>query len=70
MGGEQSVHAPLVVIDRPSRHLVIASTRGHVATFDWQAGRLNSEIQLKETVRDIKLVLDGRDKEVADIDLS
>ena len=37
-----------------SRHLAIASTRGHVATFDWQAGRLHSEIQLKETIRDIK----------------
>ena len=37
-----------------ARHLAIASTRGHVATFDWQAGRLHSEIQLKETIRDIK----------------
>lgn len=36
------------------RHLAIASSRGHVASFDWQAGRLHSETQLKETVRDIK----------------
>ena len=36
------------------RHLAIASSMGHVATFDWQAGKLHSEIQLRETVRDIK----------------
>ena len=39
------------------RHLAIASNLGHVATFDWQAGTLHSEIQLKETVRDIKWVV-------------
>ncbi len=38
------------------RHLAIASSNGHVATFDWQAGRLHSEIQLKENVRDIKFL--------------
>ena len=37
-----------------SRHLAIASSAGHVATFDWQAGKLHSEIQLGETVRDVK----------------
>lgn len=36
------------------RHLAIASSTGHVATFDWQAGKLHSEIQLKETVRAVK----------------
>ncbi|WVQ78234.1 hypothetical protein IAT38_000317 [Cryptococcus sp. DSM 104549] len=41
---------------RNGRHLAIASSRGHVATFDWQAGKLHSEIQLKETVRDIKFL--------------
>ncbi|ORY32070.1 WD40-repeat-containing domain protein [Naematelia encephala] len=41
---------------RNGRHLAIASSRGHVATFDWQAGRLHSEIQLRETVRDIKFL--------------
>ena len=41
---------------RNGRHLAIASSRGHVATFDWQAGKLHSEIQLRETVRDIKWV--------------
>lgn len=39
---------------RRGRHLVIASNHGHVATFDWQAGKLHSEIQLGESVRDIK----------------
>ncbi|ODO03497.1 U3 small nucleolar RNA-associated protein 7 [Cryptococcus wingfieldii CBS 7118] len=41
---------------RNGRHLAIASSRGHIATFDWQAGRLHSEIHLKETVRDIKFL--------------
>ena len=36
------------------RYLAMASTRGHVAMFDWQAGRLSAEIQLRESVRDIK----------------
>ena len=37
-----------------NRHLAIASSLGHVATFDWHAGTLHSEIQLRESVRDIK----------------
>ncbi|WVN89016.1 uncharacterized protein L203_104232 [Cryptococcus depauperatus CBS 7841] len=41
---------------RNGRHLAIASSRGHIATFDWQAGKLHSEIHLKETVRDIKFL--------------
>ncbi|WWC61436.1 uncharacterized protein I303_104020 [Kwoniella dejecticola CBS 10117] len=41
---------------RNGRHLAIASSSGHVATFDWQAGKLHSEIQLKESVRDIKFL--------------
>jgi U3 small nucleolar RNA-associated protein 7 len=43
-----------VTLTLESRHLAIASAHGHVATFDWQAGRLHSEMQLKESVRDIK----------------
>lgn len=35
------------------RHLAIAGRKGHVATMDWQSGRLHAEIQLNETVRDI-----------------
>jgi U3 small nucleolar RNA-associated protein 7 len=34
----------------------MASSKGHVATFDWQAGKLQAEIQLREPVRDIKWV--------------
>ncbi|OCF72182.1 U3 small nucleolar RNA-associated protein 7 [Kwoniella mangroviensis CBS 8886] len=41
---------------RNGRHLAIASSKGHVATFDWQAGKLHSEIQLKESIRDIKFL--------------
>lgn len=41
---------------RNGRHLAIAGSHGHVATFDWQAGRLHSEIHLGETVRDIKFL--------------
>lgn len=41
---------------RNGRYLAIASSKGHVATFDWQAGRLMSEIQLREAVRDIKFL--------------
>jgi hypothetical protein len=37
-----------------SRFLAMASSKGHIATFDWQAGKLNAEIQLRESVRDIK----------------
>lgn len=36
------------------RFLAMASSKGHIATFDWQAGKLNAEIQLREPVRDIK----------------
>ena len=35
------------------RHVAIAGRKGHVATFDWQAGKLGTELHLKETVRDI-----------------
>jgi U3 small nucleolar RNA-associated protein 7 len=35
------------------RHLAIAGRKGHVATFDWQTGKLHTELQLNETARDI-----------------
>lgn len=35
------------------RSLAIAGRRGHVATFDWQTGKLGTELHLNETVRDI-----------------
>lgn len=40
------------------RHLAIAGRKGHVATFDWQSGRLHSELQLGETVRAIRWLHD------------
>ena len=53
MGGEQL--KPLRRnADVGDRHLAIASRFGHVATFDWHSGKLHSEIQLRESVRDIK----------------
>lgn len=39
------------------RHLAIAGRKGHVATMDWKSGKLHSEIQLNETVRDIRWVI-------------
>ena len=38
------------------RHLAIVGVKGHVATFDWQTGTLHSELQLRETCRDITFV--------------
>ncbi|RPA95214.1 BING4CT-domain-containing protein [Choiromyces venosus 120613-1] len=39
---------------RNGRYLLLGGTKGHVAAFDWREGKLSSEIQLKETVRDVK----------------
>lgn len=36
------------------RHLAIAGRRGHVAAFDWQSGRLHTELHLNETCRAIR----------------
>ena len=38
------------------RHLAIVGLKGHVATFDWQTGTMHSELQLRETCRDITFV--------------
>ncbi|KAI0339331.1 BING4CT-domain-containing protein [Trametopsis cervina] len=43
---------------RNGRHLAIVGRKGHVATFDWQTGTLHSELQLRETCRDITFLHD------------
>ncbi|KIY63799.1 BING4CT-domain-containing protein [Cylindrobasidium torrendii FP15055 ss-10] len=43
---------------RNGRHLAIAGSTGHVATFDWQSGTLHTELQLQETCRDITFLHD------------
>lgn len=39
---------------RNGRELLIGGRKGHVATMDWREGKLGCEIQLGETIRDIK----------------
>ena len=39
---------------RNGRGLLLAGRKGHVATMDWRAGRLTTELQLGETVRDAR----------------
>ncbi|KAI0051620.1 BING4CT-domain-containing protein [Auriscalpium vulgare] len=43
---------------RNGRHMAIVGLKGHVATFDWQTGTMHSELQLKETCRDITFLQD------------
>ena len=45
-----------LIFHRLLRHLAIVGLKGHVATFDWQTGTLHSELQLRETCRDITFV--------------
>ncbi|EGX97096.1 small nucleolar ribonucleoprotein complex subunit [Cordyceps militaris CM01] len=39
---------------RNGRELLLGGRKGHVATMDWREGKLGCEIQLRETVRDVK----------------
>lgn len=39
---------------RDGRNLLVAGRKGHVASFDWREGKLGCELQLGETIRDIK----------------
>lgn len=41
---------------RNGRHMAVVGQKGHIATFDWQTGTVLSELQLKETCRDITYV--------------
>ncbi|KAK1776975.1 WD40-repeat-containing domain protein [Copromyces sp. CBS 386.78] len=39
---------------RNGRDLILAGRKGHVATMDWRDGKLGCELQLGETIRDVK----------------
>ena len=39
---------------RNGRHMLIGGRKGHIASFDWKSGKLESEIQVYETVKDVK----------------
>ncbi|KAI1461156.1 BING4CT-domain-containing protein [Annulohypoxylon moriforme] len=39
---------------RTGRELLLGGRRGHVATMDWREGKLGCELQLGETVRDVR----------------
>lgn len=56
--GPSSLSCPLPLprLISQSRHLAIVGNGGHVATFDWQAGTMHAELQLRETCRDITFV--------------
>ena len=41
---------------RNGRHLLIAGTKGHIATFDWIKRKLAVEFHVKELVKDVKYV--------------
>ena len=45
---------------RNGRDLLLASAKGHVSTMDWRAGKLGCELQLQETVRDAKWLLNNQ----------
>jgi U3 small nucleolar RNA-associated protein 7 len=42
---------------RNGRDMAVVGQKGHVATFDWRTGTMHSELQLRETCRDITYVL-------------
>lgn len=44
---------------RNGRYLLMGGLKGHVAAFDWRDGKLATELQLNETVRDVKSVVNS-----------
>jgi U3 small nucleolar RNA-associated protein 7 len=39
---------------RNGKNLLLAGRKGHIATMEWQSGKLGCELQLRETIRDAK----------------
>lgn len=39
---------------RNGRHMLIGGGKGHIASFDWKQGKIECELQVRETVRDVK----------------
>jgi U3 small nucleolar RNA-associated protein 7 len=56
MGFELKLEAGPYVAEytRNGRELLLAGRKGHVATMDWRNGKLGCELQLGETVRDVR----------------
>ncbi|KAH9874892.1 hypothetical protein J1614_004379 [Plenodomus biglobosus] len=50
---------------RNGRDLLVASRKGHVATFDWRDGKLGCELNLNETVRDARWLHTSNQKNFA-----
>lgn len=50
---------------RNGRDLLVASRKGHVATFDWRDGKLGCELQLNETIRDARWLHTSNQKNFA-----
>ena len=40
------------------RHLLLAGAKGHLAIVDWEQGKINREVHVKETVRDATFLRD------------
>lgn len=53
---------------RNGRHLILAGKKGHVATMDWRSGKLGCELQLGDTIHDIKWLHNSQSFAVAQRD--